>query len=90
MSKQQEEFDQQKEYLKDIYNRQKDDLKQQQKALNQHHIDTLLQRIDKFQILAFVGLNIRFYSTTLRNYMFIVSGHQHQSEEKVPIPAQKT
>jgi len=49
LSKQQEEFDQQKEYLKDIYNRQKDDLKQQQKALNQHHIDTLLQRIDKFQ-----------------------------------------
>ena len=49
LSKQQEEFDKQKEYLKDIYNRQKDDLKQQQKALNQHHIDTLLQRIDKFQ-----------------------------------------
>ena len=49
LNKQQEEFDQQKEYLKDIYNRQKDDLKQQQKALNQHHIDTLLQRIDKFQ-----------------------------------------
>merc|ERR1712051_716417 len=30
LNKQQEEFDQQKEYLKDIYNRQKDDLKQQE------------------------------------------------------------
>ena len=47
--KQQEDFNHQKEYLKEIYNKQRDDLKQQQKLLNQQHITDLMKRIDQLQ-----------------------------------------
>merc|ERR1712080_264475 len=49
LTKQQEDFNQQKGYLKEIYNKQKDELKQQQKVLNQQHVNDLMQRIDQLQ-----------------------------------------
>ena len=49
LTKQQEDFNHQKEYLKEIYNKQRDDLKQQQKLLNQQHVTDLMKRIDQLQ-----------------------------------------
>ena len=49
MNKQKEDFEQQKEYLREIYKKQKDDLKEQQQVLHKQHIDVLFQRIDKLQ-----------------------------------------
>jgi len=49
LTKQQEDFNSQKEYLSEIYNKQKDDLKQQQKVLNQQHVTDLMKKIDQLQ-----------------------------------------
>ena len=49
LTKQKEDFNHQKDYLKEIYNKQREDLKQQQKLLNQQHITDLMKRIDQLQ-----------------------------------------